>query len=120
MFKDNKAFAIANAVVNTAEAVTKTLAQYGATPWGFAAAGVAAASGAAQIAAILSSNKGSSTVASTGGSSANVPPPNANDSGPQRATNVTLVGNGFSGEQIVELLNDALGDGHTINVTTAA
>lgn len=119
MFKDNKAFAIANAVVNTAEAVTKTLAQYGATPWGFAAAGVAAASGAAQIAAIVSSDKGSSTVASAGGAQAAVPPPAANDT-PQRTTNVTLVGNSFSGEQIVELLNEALGDGHTINVNTAA
>lgn len=119
MFKDNKAFAIANAVVNTAEAVTKTLAQYGATPWGFAAAGVAAASGAAQIAAIVASDRGSSTVASAGGSQAAIPPPSGSDA-PQRTTNVTLVGNGFSGEQIVELLNEALGDGHKINVNTAA
>lgn len=58
MFQDNKAFAIANAVVSTAESVMKALATYGPTPWGFAAAGVAAAAGAAQIGAIMSASPG--------------------------------------------------------------
>ncbi|AVX04353.1 tape measure protein [Maritalea myrionectae] len=121
MFKDNKAFAIANAVVNTAEAVTKALATYGPTPWGFAAAGVAAASGAAQIAAISSAQRGSGSVPSvSGGGQSSAPQQTAPATEPQRTTNVTLVGNGFSPEQIVELLNEALGDGHKINVNTAA
>lgn len=48
----SKAFAIAQAIINTQMAVTKALAFYGPTPWGFAAAGVAAAAGAASIATI--------------------------------------------------------------------
>jgi len=118
MFKDNKAFAIANAVVNTAEAITKALATYGPTPWGFAAAGVAAATGAAQIAAIASSNKGSSSAPSVGGGAVSAGQAGQQDTG--RTTNVTLVGNGFTGEQIAELLNEFTDDGGTLNVTTAA
>lgn len=52
MFQKNKAVAIASAVANTAEAVTKTLATYGGTPWGWAQAAATAAAGAAQIASI--------------------------------------------------------------------
>lgn len=52
MFSKNKAVAIASAVANTAEAVTKTLASYGGTPWGWANAAAVAAAGAAQIASI--------------------------------------------------------------------
>src|SRR5690606_8656522 len=48
LFEGNKAFAVANAVVNTAEGVTKALAQGGMFGWVGAAA--VAASGAAQIA----------------------------------------------------------------------
>jgi hypothetical protein len=59
MFKDNKAVAIAQAVINTAQAITKSLAEYGFTPIGIAAAAAAAAAGAAQIATILSAQPGS-------------------------------------------------------------
>jgi tape measure domain-containing protein len=59
LFKDNKALAIADAVINTAAAIMKTLAQTGATPWGLAMAGIAAAVGAAQIATIASTQPGS-------------------------------------------------------------
>lgn len=52
IFNKNKAVAIASAIANTAQSVTKTLAQYGATPWGIAAAAAAAVAGAAQIATI--------------------------------------------------------------------
>jgi hypothetical protein len=58
LFGESKAFAIAQAIINTAESVTKTLATYGATPWGLAAAAAAAAAGAAQIATIRNANKG--------------------------------------------------------------
>jgi hypothetical protein len=71
LFKDNKAFAIANAVINTAEGITKALAQGGIFGY-IAAAGVAAA-GAAQIAAIASANPGSASapsVTQSGGAAA--------------------------------------------------
>lgn len=59
IFGKSKLAAIASAIVNTAQAVTRTLAQYGGTPWGWAQAAAAAASGAAQIATIRSTNIGS-------------------------------------------------------------
>lgn len=55
-----KAFAVAQAIINTAQAITKTLAEYGATPWGLAQAAVAAAAGAAQIATIRRTSSRSS------------------------------------------------------------
>lgn len=69
LFKENKAVAIAQAVINTAQAITATLAQYGFTPIGIAASAAAAAAGAAQIAAITSANPGTSkTPKAKGGS----------------------------------------------------
>lgn len=105
MFGDSKAFAIAEAVVNTAQAITKTLATYGATPWGLAAAGVAAASGAAQIATIARTNKGSRTAprATSGGGAVGQAPEQTQ----QQTLNLTLRGLDrnalFSGEQVREL-----------------
>jgi hypothetical protein len=57
IFGKNKAAAIAAAVINTAQAVTKNLAQY-PMPYGGIMAGLALATGAAQIAAIKSTNLG--------------------------------------------------------------
>lgn len=67
LFNENKGFAVANAVVNTAQAVTKAFAIYGTTPQGFAAAAAAAASGAAQISAIRSASKGGGGAAAVRG-----------------------------------------------------
>jgi hypothetical protein len=53
VFGQNKAFAIAQAIINTAQAVTKTLAQWG-WPLGPIFAGIIAALGAAEIATIAS------------------------------------------------------------------
>lgn len=66
VFSESKGFAIAQALINTAQGVTRTLAQYGATPWGGAAAGAALTAGMAQVAAIRKTTKSSSS----GGSSA--------------------------------------------------
>jgi hypothetical protein len=59
VFKNNKAVQYAGAIVDTAKAITATLAQYGATPWGLAAAAAAAAAGAVQIATIARTNPNS-------------------------------------------------------------
>lgn len=75
VFGNSKVVAIASAIVNTAESVTKTLATYGATPWGFAAAAAAAAAGAAQIAAIRKQT------ASGGGSAPSAGPSGASSGG---------------------------------------
>lgn len=58
MFEDNKAVAIAQAVISTAQAIAKTIAEYGFTPIGIAMSAAAAALGAAQIAKISSTSVG--------------------------------------------------------------
>ena len=52
--KRDKALNLTQAIINTALSVTSTIAQLGATPWGIAAAAIAAAMGAAEIAIIAS------------------------------------------------------------------
>jgi hypothetical protein len=112
MFEDNKAFAIANAVVNTAEGITKALATYGPTPWGFAAAGVAAATGAAQIAAIMSAQKGSGSL-SRPGAAPSQPASGSDSGGVARSLNVTVYGEVVSTksiESMVAEINEFLRD----------
>lgn len=78
MFKDNKAVAIVQAIINTAQAITKTIAEYGFSPLGVALAASAAALGAAQIATIKSQKApkafhgGSFKVAGAGGMDRNL------------------------------------------------
>ena len=121
MFGDSKAFAIAEAIINTAAAITKTIAQYGATPWGLAAAGVAAAVGAAQIAAIARTNKGSKTapsVTAAAGASANDNQPELR----QQSTVIQLHGDVYSRQSVEDLIasiNDAVNDGHKLIIKTA-
>lgn len=99
MFKDNKAFAIANAVINTAEGVTKALAQGGA--FGFISAAAVAASGAAQIASIMSAQPGSASAPAA------VAPPAADTSaGTAQAINISLSGSGrYSRDEVLGLLD---------------
>ena len=52
--KREKTLNLTQAIINTALSVTSTIAQLGATPWGIAAAAIAAAMGAAEIAIIAS------------------------------------------------------------------
>jgi len=66
IFAESKTAAIASALINTYQAVSKALAQYGPTPQGFAMAGIAAAAGMAQVAKIRSTSK--STTSGGGGS----------------------------------------------------
>lgn len=72
VFSKSKGAAIAAALINTAQGVTKTFAEYGGTPMGWSMAALIAASGAAQIAAIRSTNVsgsggGASSVSASGG-----------------------------------------------------
>jgi hypothetical protein len=129
-FKDNKAFAVADTVINTAQAVMKTYAQFGGGPWGIAAAAAVAAIGAAQIATILSASPGSGGKSKAvkkggGGSSASARAGAASttsgSAAPGQAVNITLVGEGgFSREQVRALIgqiNSAVGDGATIRAS---
>lgn len=119
IFKRQKEGAIAAAVLNTAESITKTMAQYGATPWGLAAAAVAAAAGAAQIATIKSTMPGSSgsvSAPNSGGAPVDVvAAPTAAPSAPDRSVHVTISGRrGASEEEVFELIdaiNETFSDG---------
>lgn len=120
-FKDNKAFAVANAVVSTAEGITKAFAQGGLL--GFAGAAAIAAAGAVQIGNILSAQPGSSSKPSVSASTpaAAVPTPAAESSG--TTVNLTLQGGGRYSRNELEALfrdmNDAMGDGLKLNVVSS-
>jgi hypothetical protein len=119
LFKDSKAVAVAQAVINTAQAITATLAQYGATPWGIAAAAVAAASGAAQIATIMSAQPGSGKKPKVGGGGGGKKTKESSSGGEaggsQRSMTVVLQGQGgFTRDQVrglVDQINGLAGDG---------
>lgn len=116
IFNDNKELAIASAVINTAAAITKTLAELGATPWGLAAAGVAAATGAAQIATIARTNKGSKTAPSLRGA-AGASSGGGAGSSPAQAVSISLQGDSHSTQSVYDLLeqiNQATADGHKL------
>lgn len=122
MFGDSKAFALADAVISTAQAIAKAISIYGPTPWGMAAAGVAAATGAAQIATIQRTNKGSTSKPSVSGSGGGgISATNSNTpTQPTQAVNITLQGDSYSRESVeglIEQLNEAAADGHKIVIT---
>ncbi|WP_088346313.1 hypothetical protein [Rhodomicrobium sp. R_RK_3] len=118
-FGNSKAFAIAAAIINTAESVTKTLATYGATPWGFAAAAAAAAAGAAQISAIRSTTKGGGGGGGGGASPAAAAPA---AEAPQQGVFIQLNGETFGRAQVrglIEQIQGAIDDGMTLRLTQA-
>lgn len=76
VFANSKAVAIASALINTYESVTKALATY-PPPFSYIAAAASLAAGLAQVANIRSTSKGSSGGASGGGGAAAVGAPPA-------------------------------------------
>lgn len=116
LFKVQKAFALANAIISTAQGVTKFLA---VGNWG-AAAKVAAA-GAIQIIKIKATNPGGGSGASsqrsavdggTGGTSQAMPDnaPGIQQQEPQRIAQVVVQGNLFSGRETADWLINQLSD----------
>lgn len=102
LFGESKAAAIASAIINTAQAVTKTLAQYGGTPWGFAAAAAAAAAGVAQIAAMRRTNSSGGGSVPSVGNAGGAQEPSAG-AGQTLFINGLTTGSLFSGESVREL-----------------
>src|SRR5690606_17359989 len=86
--------------INTAEGVTKALAQGGI--FGFASAAAIGIAGAAQIASILSAKPGSASTAAVPSSTPAATPPASG--GAQQSINVTLRGENFSREGVERLL----------------
>lgn len=126
MFKENKAVAIAQAVINTAQAITEALKLPFPINWAQVAA--VTALGAAQIATIASTEPGSSKAIKKGSSGSKSGPAKAGaassssgSASPGQAVNITLVGEGgFNREQVRALIgqiNQAVGDGATLRVS---
>ncbi|NGP19293.1 hypothetical protein [Devosia aurantiaca] len=113
----SKAFAVAAAVINTAEGITKALAQGGIL--GFAGAAAVAAAGIAQISTIMSAKKGSGSRPTVGASAPSV----GQGSGQAKtstAVAITLQGDYHPTQQVEELIGkllDLQSDGHQIILT---
>lgn len=86
IFGESKIVAIAQAIINTAQAVTKAFAEYGPTPLGFAAAAAAAAAGAVQIATIRSTSPKGGSSGGHGNVGATPPSASNNNSGNSTGT----------------------------------
>ena len=112
MFKDNKAFAVANAVVQTLSGVANAIGS-GPPPWNFINAGIVAATGAANVANILSTSEKSTSVpgSGNGGTAA----AGAAATAQRQAVNIHVQGASVysSGqvESLLEAMADAMGDG---------
>ena len=145
MFRINKVAAIANAVVNTAQGVTKALSDY-SPPVSFVMAALQAAAGLAQINAIKSatfSGGGTGTTPSAAGSSAviNSAPVGGQGAapldvpgiggpgttGPAQNININVDGLPSAGpvpaemvRELIEGINEQLGDGVTLEVSAGS
>lgn len=135
LFEINKVAGIANAVVNTYEGVSRTMAKY-PYPFNLPMAALHLASGLAQVAAIKNAQFGTSTSAPSIGGGAAVPVTNVGSSvpfaestpvpqafQPRSQVNLTLQGSQFSyqqvAEEIIPLINEAAGNGADIRVQYA-
>jgi hypothetical protein len=129
IFKENKAFAVADAVINTAAAVVSALKNPPGPPFSFVYAAAAAAAGAAQIATILSTEPGSGPKSAafsskSGGASASAGKAARESSPtarPDQSINIVVQGDSFGPEhfkKIAEGLNGVIADGTTLNVSS--
>jgi hypothetical protein len=125
-FEDNKAIASASVVIDTAQAVLKSLAYYGYTPTGIAAAAAAAAAGVAQLAKINSTSVGgggSVAPAVGGGAAVSAPPPStAAGLEPSQSLLISIQGGTrYTPEevaQIVEGINNGVVNNHVRLIAT--
>lgn len=104
-FRENKLLAAANAAINTAEGVTKALAQGGMFAWPTAIA--IGAAGAAQVASIMSASPGNAKTAPVG----NAPTPAAAQPS-AAALNLTIRGSGYINvDEIADQIAASVADG---------
>lgn len=118
-FEVNKIAGIANAIINTSEGVTKTLAAYPA-PLSFAMAAAQAAAGLAQVNAIRSQSfSGGGGVPSPGGGRTASASATA-DAAPSNQGRQVIIqgldrGSLFSGDQLASLLTELKEDGYDLD-----
>jgi TP901 family phage tail tape measure protein len=117
VFEGNKAVAIAQALINTYQAVTNAWAN---VPWplNIAAAATSLAAGMAQVANIKNTNKNSSG-GGGGGSGVASGGTAAAEAQPVRGVNISLMGDSFSRQGVRDLimsLNEEIRDGAVLTV----
>jgi hypothetical protein len=121
IFGESKGVAIAQALINTYQGISKAIATY-PPPISGIMAGIQAAAGFAQVAAIRRTTKsgggsgGSSAGASAGAGAAAAP------AQPQQMATINVHGERFGRDQVrglIEQLNAAIGDGAQLNVRMA-
>lgn len=138
LFEINKVAAIADAIISAHQGISRTLAAY-PYPWNIGMAALHAVAAFARVSAIQSTSFGASSAPSVAAGAAIPVEPIVNrpfDSGSgsdrlsaaepaqaRRTVNVTLIGQSFSYQQIVDelipLINEASGNGADIRVATA-
>jgi len=124
LFEDNKAVAIANAIVSTYEGVAKSLAKY-PMPWAAVMAAAHLALGMKQVMAIKSTNKTSKSASGGGGGGGASPSAGAASGGSQEAVqrqaiSIALYGDTVKAESIEEMvkkINQNTVDGGTPLIT---
>jgi hypothetical protein len=125
LFKENKAVAIAQAVINTAQAITEAMKLPFPINWAQVAA--VTALGAAQIATIASSEPGTSKAIKKGGGTGASAPAKAGSASKggggggslRQAVNINVTGESFGPEhfrRLVSGLNAVIADGATLKV----
>lgn len=119
LFKESKAVAIANALINTYEAVTAALKNPPGPPFSYVYAAAALANGMAQVQAIRSTNKSGG---GSGGSTAAAAAPSAQQAQPRQMAVINLHGTSFGRDQVrglIENINAAVADGAQLTVRAA-
>ena len=138
LFRINQAAALGNAVISTAAGIAKAIETY-PPPLSIAMAAIQAAAGAAQISAIASARPGGATTPSVSGSTPTLggqpvnptPAPTLDElgdpagaGGAAREVNITLQGIPETGvmpaesvRELMESINEELGDGANLNVS---
>ena len=121
VFGKSKAFAVASALINTYESVTKALAAY-PPPFSYVAAAASLAAGLAQVANIRKTSKsggGGGSAATTGAGAASSTGGGGGGGTPRQSVSLNLHGQTFGRDQVVGLIgeiNEAVKDGAVIHV----
>jgi ribosomal protein S20 len=126
LFENNKAVAVAEAIVSTYQGVAKALGAY-PPPFNYAMAAGVLAMGMKQVASIRSTTKSTKSASgSVGGGAASGAGQSAPaaPSEPSKATSMTIVLKGDTytkqnARDLIETINDALKDGHVLNLQAA-
>jgi len=123
-FEDNKALAVANAVVKGGESIVNSFnagTAIGGFPVGMAFAAAAGVATAAQISAIASTTKNSKSLPGSGAGGASIPAA-ASSPGESRSIYITVNGSAEARQPIEDLiaeLNEYTANGATLNVSAA-